>query len=691
MTIKAHNISDGDVVHTPLFVIHGECLHSQSGVITVKHKTDAYPPLFYEVNYGYYKAIIHLDPGVNDLILSHSEGTVVNGYPQYTGNSQCIDMNMSINYQPLDNKPIHLCLLVAKDSPGYFDTTSIKGNQEGNGIDLAVRKLRVAARLMQAFTNEQMLRAGFGQRTFNFAEETAMDTLFEQEQSNPRTRRTIKIHVIRSKRTLQELRDPNLAQQNSRGTDTSGLFRIALEELKEYSPLNSEQRPLQAAVLFLDTHWDPKLKLILAHASLGGGNGDIRLAISGSHGLFSWPASLEKVVPAFQDDSSSNINEVANDCNVCGTNWECFNVTMGSFLHQIGRLFGCPRQVSGIMFRDFVYINRSFATRETRCLRTWSLGRAPLLQVDECGWHRLDMIRFLHHPSFALPSDQQDPTFGRKVPRGGPSLCPLGSGTASIRSASGVYAIEVVRDGLAVGFLEYSPRSLGGRGVQHDIFITLQELQNLLPPHEQRRSFDVRILAVGGEAKYDNIAELLTDNSTFVGFEKGKQAAFKSGALGNPNSGIKLDPILFDPKRLVNIRVYWGAALDGIRFDEGPINQPPVMQRDPESISTKMLSELSLSNCYAVESHLTIGNPTLNYSDFQLQPYETIKELRFRSGAWIDAVQIITSTGRMSEMLGNKTGGGEHTLSAPPGFEIVGIFGSLGSWLDSIGIIYAPA
>ncbi|KAI1039749.1 hypothetical protein LB505_004620 [Fusarium chuoi] len=56
------------------------------------------------------------------------------------------------------------------------------------------------------------------------------------------------------------------------------------------------------------------------------------------------------------------------------------------------------------MLRDYVVLNRTFVAREAYCTRTKSKGGLAL-QADECGWHRLDCLRFRAHPSFRLPND----------------------------------------------------------------------------------------------------------------------------------------------------------------------------------------------------------------------------------------------------------------------------------------------
>src|SRR5205814_365071 len=76
---------------------------------------------------------------------------------------------ININQLPHTAKPpLHLAILVAKDSPLTFDAVPDRVQREGNGLDVAVRKFKMAAYLWQAFTGEQMNRNGFGRRCFRF-------------------------------------------------------------------------------------------------------------------------------------------------------------------------------------------------------------------------------------------------------------------------------------------------------------------------------------------------------------------------------------------------------------------------------------------------------------------------------------------------------------------------------------------
>jgi len=721
MSIKIYNVQNGGEVHTPLLIVHGESSVSQSGVLTVSHKGDAFPPLCYEINKGFFKAIVHLEPGENPLLFTHSDGKLVGGQPQYEKNPQykTYGVGFKINYIPLlQNRPIHLCLLLARDSPGLFDSTAQKRGLEGNGVDIAIKKLRVGARLMQAFTNEQMLRAGFGQRTFNFVEEYTKDTQFIQEWKIPKFRNTIKIHILRSKKSLKELRDANLAQQNPNGNNTGGLFGIAMDALRDYGgPFVESNKPVQAAVMFMDAHYDQKLNMILTHAALGGGDDKIKLAIFGSHGLYSWPAAFEHIIPCFLD-TSPRTNEVANDANECGSYWECLAITLGAFMHEIGHLLGCPHQTSGVMLRDYVTLNRSFLTREEYSTRTRRQGLVPILPKDECTWHRLDLVRFLYHPSFTLPSDYLDPSFQKNNSMPGKaSLLPVGNKTALLKSSTGIYAIEIYPGDLAEGYIEFLPKSIGGTGPQREVYVTVDELRSRLPSNKQSGKFSIHVQTVdGNQSDFNDFEKLVSDSSNFLvsdfGLGRGQLTAIKSGLLGKQEH-VNNAPIIFDPARVTSVRIYHGMALDGLRIftrqggDQPPpysgsTNTPPIPQRDYKNRLGSLISgfknqvindhnnnQIQTALPYTGEtSSVLFGKQTNNYTDFHLQSGEYIAQFILRSGAWVDGLQVVTNTGRSSPFCGNNNGGSQGVLDAPQGYEIIGITGSVGNWVNSIGVLY---
>lgn len=678
--IQFYNIKNGEEVHTPALIVHGN-INTNANSVQVHHSQ--LPPLTFPVNNHGFKCIISLTPGENLL--------------WFTGNDNST-AQLTIQYVPLlQNPPIHLCLLLAKDSPLKYDAPAVQIRKEGgNGLDLAIKKLRTGARIMQAFTNEQMVRNGVGQRTFRFVEEFTKDTLLKDDE----LRNTIKIHILKSEKTTVELRDINIAQQNPNAKDAGGLFGIAMKELERYgAPFNDNYNTSQAAVMFMDTHWDKKLKLITAHAALGGGTNKIKLAIFGSHGLYSWPTCFQDIVPYFLDDTRASTSEVANDCNQCGTHWECLAITLGAFMHEIGHLIGCPHQENGVMLRDYMTLNRSFLTKEAYSLRTNSYGaQSPIYPKLECTWHRLDILRFLYHPSFALPQDFYDPQLLRpgqldhwKYQKA--TLFPMGNQTASIKSESGIYCIEIICGEFGKAHLEYLPKQHGGVGPQKEILVTLDQLRSMIPPAqvpEFGNKFNIKVHSINAAtAEFTNFPEIINVKPISMkeyGFGN-NVLGVKSTLLGNANRGSPTGLVPIKVEQCYIVRVYHGAALDGIRFYAKDTSEAP--QIPPRTYAGKVSSIFKgAKDVMTSGPSVLFGKETANYSDLRLESNEYITGFNVRAGAWIDAIQVITSKGRLSEMFGSKSGGSLGTLTPPPNKKVLAIYGNVSSWVDAVGIVF---
>ncbi|EOD45045.1 putative zinc metalloproteinase protein [Neofusicoccum parvum UCRNP2] len=321
------------------------------GAISINHDKDAFPSTSWPVSDSHFKALVVLQPGANTLRLDFSSPKLSSSNTSIPAHSSWID----ITYLPLNSAPpLHLAIILGKDSPGTFDAVPERIHGEGNGLETAVRKFRMAAYLWQAFTGEQMFRNGFGRRCWRYEEEWQQGTLTYNDQATGQYRNEAKIHIIRCDKTVEELRDLNIAQQYEKAADKGKLFGIAMEAVKAHFRPKAGQKQY-VSCLFLDTHWDPQHKVVRGHAALGGGDGEVGLAIFGSHALQSYPASIEEVVPAFTDCTKTDTNFVANDCNESGSVWEAANIGIGAHMHETGHLFGCPHQESGVMLRDYVW------------------------------------------------------------------------------------------------------------------------------------------------------------------------------------------------------------------------------------------------------------------------------------------------------------------------------------------------
>lgn len=490
-------------------------------------------------------------------------------------------------------------------------------------------------------------------------EEWVTGTSNHRDQENGIMRSEAKIHIIRCDKTVAEIRDLDVAQQNTKAKRSGDLFTWATEACKNYfKPVPGQKQ--YCSVLILDSHWDKAAKTITGHAALGGGNGEIQLAIFGSQALQSYPSSIEEVVPAFSDCTPTDTNYVANDCNESGSNWEAANIGIGAHLHETGHLFGCPHQESGIMLRDYVTLNRSFTTREPYSTRTKSKG-GLVLPKDECAWHRLDCLRFRGHPCFALPTDPP-----RHVDDS-VQVWPVDNGNVIITAPSGVAYLEIFTQGdeFCHTWQEFGDGN-GNGPIQRQVVLTEQELRNRLPEDKRKSKLKLSIKSCAGGSYEVEDFGLLASKASRVKFSNG-QLAFRSSKLGlSQMEGSRPEEVVFDStlyqtKLMTQVRVYHGYALDGIEF----------------------VYEDSTSQLFGKRG----GQPGGSEFNLDTRRGEYITGFYVRSGFWVDGIAIMTSLGRKSAVFGNPSGGSGHTLIPPRGYTIAGISGSCANWVDGFGIL----
>ncbi|KAL4871503.1 hypothetical protein BDV12DRAFT_194268 [Aspergillus spectabilis] len=397
---KVTNFNDGEDVHQKCVSIRGECqifdYAEQTNFVSVcssdgfnqKQQVQHWP-----LHKGQWKALVMLAPGINriELKLHHVHGIHDT-------------VSISLNYVPLlQLPPLHLAILVAKDSPLLIDCPPAKYGAVStahSSLDAAVAKLRMSAYMWQALTAEDFQEKGLGRRSFRLDEEWGSNTTlqtFHQEGKVGGTMSTVaKVHIIRSEKSVAKIRDAQVAQQNPRGRDRDALHRYFETALAASGipVFESRNRPVVAG-LVLDAHYSAEQSMILGHAALGCHKPDgISLGIFGSHLTYSWPRFLEEV-PACLTDLTPAGDTVGNDNGECDTlRGACF-VGQGAFLHEVGHAFGAAH-TTGIMARGYS--------------KSWAMSfiehESHSGLKNEAKWDLRDVLKFKLLPHFALPGDE---------------------------------------------------------------------------------------------------------------------------------------------------------------------------------------------------------------------------------------------------------------------------------------------
>ncbi|EPS33748.1 hypothetical protein PDE_08710 [Penicillium oxalicum 114-2] len=396
---KVTNVNDGETIHQTCLLIHGECqlfdsdaetqyVSVSSSNVLIKSVTTQHWPL----DAGKWSALVILSSGKNRLVFS-----------LYRGQEVCGLIEISVNYVPLlQLPPLHLAILVAKDSPLLIDCPPAKyGNISSahSGIDAAIAKFRMSAYMWQAFTAEDFRQKQLGRRSFRLEEEWSWNGASQNaHQSIPGSPSQMgpvaKVHIIRSDKTVAQLRDANVAQQNPGGRDRDALHKYFEQALRDSgAPFDSASQPVVAG-LILDSHYSTEQSLITAHAALGCHKPKgISLGVFGSHLTYSWPRFLEEV-PSCLIDLTPPGETVGDDNGECDTmRGACF-VGQGAFLHEVGHAFGASH-TTGIMARGY---SKSWGMNFVQHAQNRTLRNTSK-------WDLQDALKFKIMPHFALPGD----------------------------------------------------------------------------------------------------------------------------------------------------------------------------------------------------------------------------------------------------------------------------------------------
>ncbi|KAI7907358.1 putative peptidase family-domain-containing protein [Cokeromyces recurvatus] len=624
--IEITNVKEGETVYQRFLLING-----RAGPRNSKFDKPVYvlcndfPKTTWPCVDSYFKAMVHLVPGPN---------TITFVFPNGHNTDQ---LHFHVNYLPLlQNPPLSLVIMIGSDSPALFDVPPEKQGQ--NTLEIAIKKLRMAGYMWQVFCAEQMYRNGMGRRTFQLDEAWLPDTVSSQEEG--RMRHTARVHIIRSRHTVAEIRDIRRAQQSKYSNEEfDSLFDYFMEELERHPPFD---KPCTVAGLILDSHWDTTEQVSLGHTALGGGAGDTALGVFGSHLLHAWPTSIEDIVPSLLNNTMTDTRYVANDANESGNWWRACNIGMGAMLHEVGHSYTLTHTPTGIMSRGYNNWNRTFVAKEP--------GLAPIPPEAEGGshWHRADIIRLRFHPAFRIP---EDGPIG-KPNSSSPSFVALDDGQFEIIAPAGLSMLEIFVNGQYRTHLEFLQRTQPTA-----LKLSIQDIcaRSHCRPDEK---IELEVTCVNQKQKHlDNLIEFLNTHCIRLPGIGEDTNILKSDVYGLGEGGDASNVIFINKPPLRKIIVHHGSFFDGFKL---------IWQDGSQSV---------------------IGKSGGGNSEFEVFPGERIQGLVVRSGAWIDGLQFKMSSGRLSPWFGGQ-GGDIHIVEAPSGYELVGFFGTAKSWMEQIGIYY---
>lgn len=395
------NHNNDSTVRYPVILLRGE-LPESSGDLVVKLGEHESPAVQQGTRF---KALVRLSEGENEIKLSVADSDE--------------RRTLRIAYRPQTN-PYYVRMIWMTDASG---ATEFATPHPDHPQDYEAR-LRTAATLMQTLTAERMHDIGMPRKTFR----------------------------------LERYEEGEVIVHTFKGPDSAEDYYAMPDQQwwrKTFGWLNDDH-PDQFAkniVLAAYTRKDPETGKMKAHTALGGGN----LGLFGSASVFSWPRSLDEVIPTFQNDSRFETTRVHNDSVGRNTIWGLASTTLGATLHEMGHTFGLPHCTDpiGMMTRGFDHFNRVFTLQAPASDRrpaptSFSIDQeayfAPIsaTYLRRSRWFQLDEVTYKNERSPDISMDKE-------------------SGQLTITSESGIAWVGFWVDSNVYTFEDFTPEKVKGK------------------------------------------------------------------------------------------------------------------------------------------------------------------------------------------------------------------------------------
>ncbi|KAI0154386.1 hypothetical protein GGR57DRAFT_466911 [Xylariaceae sp. FL1272] len=337
--LRLTNVRDDEVVYQRCLLITGSC-HDSSDTedfIAVKVR-DTFQRSSTQQNWpvanGSFRCLVMLHAGPNKISFKlFHKGQI------HSSN------DITIQHQPLlQVPPLHLAIMVAKDSPLLIDCPPTKRgaiSSAHSSLDAAIVKLRMAAYMWQALTAEDFRLRGMGRRSFRLDEEWGLDTTtaasIRHDTGTKHMDTIARVNVVRSEKSVAELRSAEPSRMVHHHADMYKLFEKAL--LAHGAPFTAGSQPVVAGMI-LDTQYAVDTGLTLANSAIGRNiPSGLSLGIFGSHTTYSWPRFLEEVPSCLLDPGLIG-DTVANDRGQCFTMRDACCVGQAGLLLEVRQAFG---------------------------------------------------------------------------------------------------------------------------------------------------------------------------------------------------------------------------------------------------------------------------------------------------------------------------------------------------------------